>query len=1535
MIFSVSFVNASDTSTNDLDTNESMILSTVPEENILAENTEIISNGDSSSIGQTDESQNTGETENNENALILRASNDEFLADETQILRAGNDETQSLSGDDNPILSAPVRGPNDRDLTGGTMDDVKREFLDIAEHGGGGTLYLNGGTYTGGASIMAGNNPSAGDPWWRDGEAREDQLYFNNIKIYGGSELGDGVMAQFGDSWDYALVFGIANSKSPVIPGSDDKRGYYSTYGCFLNNVSFENLNATTKLVNFLGGSLTDCTINNCISKYQFMGMEGNYWDCKSLPVINCNFTNCHQTYPGEDLVKDGSGQLGAVFGVNMTNCNFINTTSAQHGGALCIADESNWGSTRVPSVLTNCSFINITSRWFAIYIHGHFKTSYGYIVSPEIIDGCHFINCTGTGEYSGAIGISHDDLIIKNSEFVNCTGGQGGAIMVGGIDRWHDGFSGNNTKGNNVTIENCNFTNNVVTIDRPGSYCIGIDKWDNNKPKDYSQYRYYTRNGDNDYTYTPDGSGDYYNKHEPLTFNATGNAGAIYVVGNDTKIINCIFDENKAESGNGSAIYILGQRAVINDTQFYNHEAISGTVFIKGNNATINNSTFIKNIADEGAGVYIEGNNTAINGSAFEDNKVWFDGAGVYILGTNTKIIDSNFTDNFAYFSGAGVYIKGSNTNITGSNFTDNNASFGAGVRIEGNNTVIHYSNFTCNDATDGGGVYIEGDYTDINSNGFYNNTAVKGAGIYVEGRNTTVNDTQFDYNNVTHQGGAAFVDGSNTIFSNNNFTYNNAIPQDKNEYSGLGGAIFVTGNNTLTLSNDYEHNTARNGSAIYSSGNNLTVINEIFRENQAWSYVLLTVAEPEKSLYNTEDVEIEIVHFGGDNMVNAIHNNASNTEIRLKNVTYVNSYGKERHTNENEFEYPVDGVENSEQGTKLYQDDREYHQLIHVNVTDEAGNVIYNNTNITTNLYGDIYVTLPKSKLKVGTYTVNALHPEDWNYKKIKNSAIFVILRHVDLSVEKTSDKTEYFDDDIAKWTITVKNAANGTNATNVVLDDILPSDFEFINCTTENGTYDEHTGLWTIGFMGNGTEATLVIYALVESDIERMNNIVHIDCEEKNADISVDRVVTPNKDSFVEGEIANWTIIVKNNGAHAVHDVSLNHVFPFEFEVEPHTTPETSAGTYDDVNNRTWTIGELAPNTEVTLKIISRATNNVTTITNLMSLDYREKHLNLTVNKTSDQEEYHDGEDATITITVHNGEGCNATGVVLKDILQPEFEYDSHVGSGYDPQTNIWNIGNMTQNSEAKLVIKATAKRIYGNVTNVAVVTSDETDWDEDNNEANRTVKVSPLPTPIKTVNNITPNYHGEIEYNLTINNTGTIKYTNNLTVIDTLPEGLEFVHLVDLTGARSLGFKQEGNKLTWNLTDIDYTAPAIITIKVRVVGIGELITNKTFIDNVTGRNDIKYIGNLTNNLTLIGPNGTTEKTNCTVYPVPIIDLSVEIVSDKNEYFVDDVATWTITVHNAGNGTNATYVNLTDLFNGDFHDNFVIIGWTTKNG
>ena len=91
-------------------------------------------------------------------------------------------------------------------------------------------------------------------------------------------------------------------------------------------------------------------------------------------------------------------------------------------------------------------------------------------------------------------------------------------------------------------------------------------------------------------------------------------------------------------------------------------------------------------------------------------------------------------------------------------------------------------------------------------------------------------------------------------------------------------------------------------------------------------------------------------------------------------------------------------------------------------------------------------------------------------------------------------------------------------------------------------------------------------------------------------------------------------------------------------------------------------------------------------------------------------------------------------------------------------------------------------------------------------------------------------------------------------------------------------------------------------------------------------------VKYVGNLTNNLTVVGPNGTENTTSLTVYPVPIVDISVNITSDKDEYFVDDIAVWTITVSNAGNATNATNVTLRDFFPSNY---FEFINCTLANG
>ena len=184
-------------------------------------------------------------------------------------------------------------------------------------------------------------------------------------------------------------------------------------------NVTFENLNCTGRFFSFASGSLTNCVFNNLESYQHLFFVIGSYMDEVPIRLTNCNFTNSKQTYVG-DLPEggtDGTGQFGVVFGAEMYGCNFINTSSATHGGAFCLSDE--WESSAcVASKLIDCNFINITSRWFAVYIHGNYTNTPRFITEPQVLNNCKFINCTGEGEYGGALGISHNNVIINNSEF-------------------------------------------------------------------------------------------------------------------------------------------------------------------------------------------------------------------------------------------------------------------------------------------------------------------------------------------------------------------------------------------------------------------------------------------------------------------------------------------------------------------------------------------------------------------------------------------------------------------------------------------------------------------------------------------------------------------------------------------------------------------------------------------------------------------------------------------------------------------------------------------------------------------------------------------------------------------------------------------------------------------------------------------------------------------------------------------------------------------------------------------------------------
>ena len=178
----------------------------------------------------------------------------------------------------------------------------------------------------------------------------------------------------------------------------------------------------------------------------------------------------------------------------------------------------------------------------------------------------------------------------------------------------------------------------------------------------------------------------------------------------------------------------------------------------------------------------------------------------------------------------------------------------------------------------------------------------------------------------------------------------------------------------------------------------------------------------------------------------------------------------------------------------------------------------------------------------------------------------------------------------------------------------------------------------------------------------------------------------------------------------------------------------------------------------------------------------------------------------------------------------------------GTLYNETTGIWTIGNLANGTNVTLVINSRAIRDGKDIDHAVSVSCNETEWNKTNNDANKTVDVVIIPYPVKTVNNITPYYHDIIEYNLTIVNNGTNKYTSILNVTDSLPDGLVFNGTYYVKGGNEAAkFVNINNQtLIWFITNITAKSNVTITLYVKVNALGNLITDRTFIDNITNNN-----------------------------------------------------------------------------------------------
>lgn len=507
-------------------------------------------------------------------------------------------------------------------------------------------------------------------------------------------------------------------------------------------------------------------------------------------------------------------------------------------------------------------------------------------------------------------------------------------------------------------------------------------------------------------------------------------------------------------------------------------------------------------------------------------------------------------------------------------------------------------------------------------------------------------------------------------------------------------------------------------------------------------------------------------------------------------------------------------------------------------------------------------ITATVTQTGVRTNTATITSLDQTDQNQANNTASAQ-TTTPSVDIAIVKNVDDNTPDRNQNVTFTVTATN--NGPDAaTGVTVTDVLPAGLTFVSATPSGTTtYNQGTGLWTIGALGNtaGTNsATLQIVATVggtgnpitntatlasvtQSDSNPQNNTDSEQLTPNQLDLALVKTVDDNTPNLNQN--VTFTINVTNNGPTGATGVQVTDVLPAGLQF---VSANTATGTFNSTTGL-WTLGSLSntvgQNT-ASLQIVARVTGSTTitntaTITALNQFDTNAANnqdseavvpnvLDLGVTKTVDDNTPDRNQNITYTVNVTNNGPIAATGVTVTDLLPTGLTFVSATPSAgtYVSGTGLWTIGNLSntagQNS-ATLQIIATVTGTTA-ITNTATIASVN---ESDSNAANNTASAAVTPnvadlavTKTSLVNTLKKNE--ETTFTITLTNNGPATATN-VQVTDILPTGLTFVSVV----SASNGTTYDSATGIWNVGTLAATAGAnTVSLQVRARNTGNQVT-----------------------------------------------------------------------------------------------------------
>ncbi|WP_372792684.1 gliding motility-associated C-terminal domain-containing protein, partial [Lutibacter sp.] len=282
----------------------------------------------------------------------------------------------------------------------------------------------------------------------------------------------------------------------------------------------------------------------------------------------------------------------------------------------------------------------------------------------------------------------------------------------------------------------------------------------------------------------------------------------------------------------------------------------------------------------------------------------------------------------------------------------------------------------------------------------------------------------------------------------------------------------------------------------------------------------------------------------------------------------------------------------------------------------------------------------------------------------------ALTVPVNEADLSITKTvvaNNVTPLVDTEV---TFEIRITNNGPlDATEVIVTDMLPDGYTFVNYSSTIGTYSEVSGLWTIGTILNGETEVLLIDVIVNATGEYENctsitNLRQIDPNPSNDSDCASTTPIPVADLELTKDVDNllpyaetnvdFTIVVTNNGPSEATGVVVTDLLPSGYTFVSYSA---TAGTYD-AGSGLWNIGSVINGESVTLTVTAYVLpigdwTNVAEVTAANELD---------LDSTPGNNDIYEDDQAQVTtapiILLTMPEGFSPDGDGINDVFEIEF-------------------------------------------------------------------------------------------------------------------------------------------------------------------------------------------------------------------------------------------------------------------------------------